>query len=122
MSFGDRLQALRRGTGMTQDEFAQQLNVSSQAVSKWESAQAQPDLDRIVALSELFAVTTDFLLKGSRGGRDGDGRSAPPEGAPAPGRRFRRPLSHSPSLSLPGRPAVRRDLSHKFFSIIVKIL
>ena len=83
-TLADRIQQLRREHGLSQEQLAEKLNVSRQAVSKWESAQAQPDLDRIVALSELFAVTTDFLLKGNR---DGDGHTAPPEGAPAPERR-----------------------------------
>ena len=86
-NLADRIQQLRKQNSLSQEQLAEKLNVSRQAVSKWESAQAQPDLERIVALSELFSVTTDFLLKGSRGGRDGDGRTAPPEGAPAPGHR-----------------------------------
>ena len=49
---------------ISQEELADKIGVSRQAVSKWESEQAVPDLDRIIILSEFFEVTTDFLLKG----------------------------------------------------------
>lgn len=78
-NLADRIQQLRREHGLSQEQLAEKLNVSRQAVSKWESAQAQPELDKILALSELFCVTTDYLLKGSRG--------TPPEAGPAPARR-----------------------------------
>lgn len=75
-TLADRIQQLRREHGLSQEQLAEKLNVSRQAVSKWESAQAQPELDKIIALSELFCVTTDYLLKGSRG--------TPPEAGSAP--------------------------------------
>ena len=75
-TLADRIQQLRREHGLSQEQLAEKLNVSRQAVSKWESAQAQPELDKILALSELFCVTTDYLLKGSRG--------TPPEARSAP--------------------------------------
>lgn len=78
-NLADRIQQLRREHGLSQEQLAEKLNVSRQAVSKWESAQAQPELDKIIALSELFCVTTDYLLKGSRG--------TPPEAGSAPARR-----------------------------------
>ena len=78
-TLADRIQQLRREHGLSQEQLAEKLNVSRQAVSKWESAQAQPELVKILALSELFCVTTDYLLKGSRG--------TPPEAGPAPARR-----------------------------------
>ena len=78
-TLADRIEQLRREQGLSQEQLAEKLNVSRQAVSKWESAQAQPELDKIIALSELFCVTTDYLLKGSRG--------TPPEAGPAPARR-----------------------------------
>ena len=63
MIFADKLIALRKGRGWSQEELADRMNVSRQAVSKWESAQALPDIDKIVALSALFSVSTDYLLK-----------------------------------------------------------
>ena len=64
MTVGDRIQSLRKSKGMSQEELADQMGVSRQAVSKWESEQATPDLDKVVIMSELFEVTTDYLLKG----------------------------------------------------------
>ena len=63
MIFSDKLIALRRKAGWSQEELAERLNVSRQSVSKWEGAQSMPDIDKIVQLSSLFSVTTDYLLK-----------------------------------------------------------
>lgn len=62
MSFGDRLQALRRGTGMTQEEFAQQLKVSRQAVSKWESSRGYPEIEKIIYICNHYGVSMDELF------------------------------------------------------------
>ena len=64
MTVGDRIQNLRKTKGMSQEELADKVGVSRQAVSKWESEQETPDLEKIVIMSELFEVTTDYLLKG----------------------------------------------------------
>ena len=63
MTFSDKLIALRKKAGWSQEELAERLNVSRQSVSKWESAQSMPDIDKILQLSSLFSVTTDCLLK-----------------------------------------------------------
>lgn len=63
MSLGDRISRLRRERGWSQEELAQQLGVSRQSVSKWESGQSVPDLDKILTLSDIFGVSTDYLLK-----------------------------------------------------------
>lgn len=63
-NLADRIQQLRKQNGLSQEQLADKLHVSRQAVSKWESAQSQPDLDEILAMSELFQVSTDYLLKG----------------------------------------------------------
>ena len=63
MIFADKLIRLRKKNGWSQEELAEKMNVSRQAVSKWESAQATPDLDKLLQLSRLFGVTTDYLLK-----------------------------------------------------------
>lgn len=65
MNLSDRIQSLRKGLGLSQEELADRLGVSRQAVSKWESQQSQPDLERIIAMSEPFHTTTDYLLKGA---------------------------------------------------------
>lgn len=63
MMFADKLIRLRKKAGWSQEELAARLHVSRQAVSKWEGAQSVPDLEKIVRLSELFGVSTDYLLK-----------------------------------------------------------
>ena len=63
MIFADKLIDLRKKNGWSQEELAEKLNVSRQAVSKWEGAQSIPDMTRIIQLSELFGVSTDYLLK-----------------------------------------------------------
>lgn len=63
MIFADKLIQLRKKSGWSQEELAEQMNVTRQAVSKWEGAQAVPDLDKMLRLSQLFGVSTDYLLK-----------------------------------------------------------
>ncbi|MBE6557115.1 MAG: helix-turn-helix transcriptional regulator, partial [Ruminococcaceae bacterium] len=62
-SLADKLIQLRKQHGWSQEELAEKLSVSRQAVSKWESAQAVPDIANLLQLSTLFGVTTDYLLK-----------------------------------------------------------
>ena len=63
MILADKITEERKKNGWSQEELANQLGVSRQAVSKWESAGSVPDLQRILQLSELFGVSTDYLLK-----------------------------------------------------------
>ena len=63
MILADKIIRLRKKNGWSQEELADKMNVSRQAVSKWESAQTIPDLGKILQLSTLFGVTTDYLLK-----------------------------------------------------------
>lgn len=65
MNFSEKLLNLRKAKGMTQEQLAEKLDVSRQSVSKWGSGQAIPELEKIVALSTIFDVTTDYLLKSS---------------------------------------------------------
>ena len=67
MDLAQRIQHLRKEKGLSQEELAEALGVSRQAVSKWESAQSTPDVEKIVAMSRYFAVTTDYLLMGVQG-------------------------------------------------------
>lgn len=64
MDIADRIQTLRKMKGLSQEELAEKTGVSRQAVSKWESGQSAPDLDKIIIMSEYFGVTTDYILKG----------------------------------------------------------
>ncbi len=63
MILADKIMNLRKKNGWSQEELAEKMQVSRQAVSKWEGAQSVPDLERILMLSKLFGVTTDYLLK-----------------------------------------------------------
>ena len=63
MKFHEKLFSLRKQLGMTQNDLAEKLNVSRQAVSRWEMGTAIPDVDNLVAMSELFGVSLDYLMK-----------------------------------------------------------
>lgn len=63
MIFADKLIQLRKKSGWSQEELAQKMNVTRQSVSKWEMAQSIPDIEKIIRLSNLFNVSTDYLLK-----------------------------------------------------------
>lgn len=63
MRLGQKITELRKKNNLSQEGLAEKMNVSRQAVSKWESDQSIPDIEKIVSLSELFGVTTDYLLK-----------------------------------------------------------
>ena len=76
MTLGEKIIDLRKKRGLSQEDLAITLGVSRQAVSKWETGEAKPDTDKVIALAEYFEVTTDWLL------RDIELQSAP---APAPG-------------------------------------
>lgn len=64
MTIADRILELRKTKGISQEELADKIGVSRQAVSKWESEQSIPEIDKIVLLSDFFEVSTDYLLKG----------------------------------------------------------
>ena len=63
MKLSDKIVNLRKKNGWSQEDLAEIMGVSRQAVSKWESGHSVPELDKILQLSELFGVTTDYLLK-----------------------------------------------------------
>ncbi len=65
MNFSEKLLTLRKAKNLTQEQLAEKLDVSRQSISKWESGQAVPEMEKIVALSVVFDVTTDYLLKSS---------------------------------------------------------
>jgi len=65
MTIGDRLLKLRRERNLSQEDLANELDVSRQTVSKWETNQSIPDFDKIVPLCEYFGITTDELLTGN---------------------------------------------------------
>lgn len=63
MIIADKIIAQRKKNGWTQEELAEKMNVSRQSVSKWEGSQSVPELEKILLLSQLFGVSTDYLLK-----------------------------------------------------------
>lgn len=73
------IRALRRKSGLSQDEFAERLGVSRQAVSKWELGSAVPTADKLVDIADFFGVSLDYLMRGNTD-RSSDG-FAPPKNA-----------------------------------------
>lgn len=63
MILADKIIYLRKKAGWSQEDLAEEMNVSRQSVSKWEGAQSVPEMDKILTLSSIFGVSTDFLLK-----------------------------------------------------------
>lgn len=67
MALSEKLYALRKERGLSQEQLAEGLKVSRQAISKWESGQSLPESDKLLALSEYFGASLDYLLKEDRG-------------------------------------------------------
>lgn len=65
MNFTENLKALREKDGITQEQLAEQMDVSRQTISKWESGASMPEMEKLVQLTELFGCTMDGLLKGN---------------------------------------------------------
>ena len=59
MAFGDRLQEVRKRSGLTQEEFAEQLQVSRQSVSRWQSGRSYPEMEKIIFICKRYGVTMD---------------------------------------------------------------
>ena len=78
MMLSEKITILRKQKGWSQEELAERLEVTRQSVSKWESAGAVPDIPKILQMSELFGVSTDYLLKD-----DGEAAENAPSPAPA---------------------------------------
>ncbi len=88
MEFSEHLVCLRRARGWSQEQLADYVGVSRQAVSKWESGRSTPDLDKLLALSGLFGISLDALVRGEEEGPGGAGDAPDACGAqPAQGER-----------------------------------
>lgn len=70
MDFADKLQGYRKQRGMSQENLAEVIGVSRQAVSKWESGQSYPEMDKMIALSEFFGVSMDHMVKEVSGNQE----------------------------------------------------
>ena len=62
MSIGEKITMQRKVRGMSQEALANEMDVTRQAVSRWETGDATPDVDKVIQLSKLFGVSTDYLL------------------------------------------------------------
>ena len=83
MIFADKLIQLRKKSGWSQEELAEQMGVSRQSISKWEGAQSIPDLEKIIRLAKLFSVSTDYLLLDEMGEPEGGAPALPGKDIPA---------------------------------------
>ena len=66
MELSNRILQARKALGLSQEQLAEQIGVSRQSISKWETGQSAPELDKLVALSQVFGISTDELLGNSR--------------------------------------------------------
>ena len=64
MKLKEMIKVNRQKKGWSQDDLAKQLNISRQAISKWETGESQPDVDKLLVMSEIFDITLDELIKG----------------------------------------------------------
>ena len=100
MNLPEKLAFLRRAKGLSQEKLADEMNVSRQAVSKWESGNVMPSLDNLIYLSKLYGVTIDSLIDDSQ---DLPPEPAPPEPVPA------EPVPPaSPRMEPPAFPFIRK--------------
>ena len=65
MNLSKKIYELRKASGMSQEQLAEKINVSRQSISKWESGESYPEIERLIELSNVFDVSTDYLLKSS---------------------------------------------------------
>lgn len=70
MTMGEKILRLRKARGWSQEELADRLGITRQAISRWESNSAKPDADKIVDICDLFGVSADYLLRGNYTGED----------------------------------------------------
>lgn len=77
MVLGETLANLRKAKGLSQEQLAEKLNLTRQTISKWELNQSTPDIDYLLKLSEVFGVSTDYLIKGEERTNTADRGSKP---------------------------------------------
>ena len=77
MTMGEKLLKLRKARQWSQEELAEKIGVTRQAVSRWESDSAKPDAEKIIALCDLFGVSADYLLRGEYTGESAEPCEAP---------------------------------------------
>lgn len=83
MTMGEKLLKLRKARGWSQEEMAERVGVTRQAISRWESDSAKPDADNIITLCDLFGVSSDYLLRGEGDPGNGGSQTVPEVQRPA---------------------------------------
>lgn len=71
MTIGEKILSLRKARGWSQEELAEQIGVTRQAVSRWESGAAKPDTDKVISICDLFGVSADYLIRDGHSGGTG---------------------------------------------------
>lgn len=82
MTMGEKILNMRKARGWSQEELAERIGVTRQAVSRWESGAAKPDADKIIAVCDLFGVSADYLLRENYAGEQADCPEPRSEAAP----------------------------------------
>lgn len=100
MAFGERLQEVRRRAGLTQEQFAAELKVSRQAVSKWESCRGYPEIEKILYICNRYQVSLDELFS-QEVPREAPVQDAPK--APLPEKTLKHPCPRFSPIWPPGR-------------------
>lgn len=115
MTFGAKLHALRTDAGLSQEALAARLGVSRQAVSKWELDKTVPDAAAIVTISDIFRVSTDYLLK--------DGATTAPSSPEVPaaseGSSFSGGTTHPPTLGVSDRACLLLSVGVRLFTALL---
>lgn len=112
MTIGERIAQFRKQAGLSQEALAERLGVSRQSVSKWETGGATPELENLLAMSELFGVSTDALLK--------EDAPAPAEETPAPSADAPEdPPVEQPVEQPAPQPARRKGLAGKIIALVL---
>jgi len=83
MTIGDKILSLRKARGWSQEELAEKVGVTRQAISRWEANSAKPDADKILDICDLFGVSADYLLRDKYNGEGELPVPPPSETAPA---------------------------------------
>ena len=105
MTTGQKIQALRKGRGLTQEQLAARPGVSRQAVSRWELDETLPDTQNLLPLKEALGVSIDTLLDSTRGLEE-----PAPQAGPAPG-----------AASPPARPSLGALLKRRFWLLLLPV-
>lgn len=105
MTTGQKIQALRKGRGLTQEQLAARLGVSRQAVSRWELDETLPDTQNLLPLKEALSVSIDTLLDSAQGLEE-----PAPQAGPAPG-----------AASPPARPSLGALLKRRFWLLLLPV-